>query len=293
MKRHSLIAVVAFLVCVSALVVAQTLPASHGPPLTLPYSGVLEHGGGAVDGERTLTFFLVEDESDTLADALWTETRNVTLHAGRFSVVLGEVTAFDSDTFARGSLYLGVEIDGAELDGKQRLGRTPYSIEAVAGVPVGTIVAFGGETPPDGWLLCNGAEYDDADYPRLASTLGAAYQQGARFRVPDLRSRYATGAGGGVALGAVVGHNTVAHAHTSGSLGAHVAFTWTNATANQIVVESMAGEGFGASTRMNGQMYQADTVGLGGPRARVSGSTASASHDNRPESVGLNYIIKW
>lgn len=53
-------------------------------------------------------------------------------------------------------------------------------------VPVGAIVAYGGVNAPDEWLPCDGTSYRKADYPMLATVLGAA-GTGAEFTVPDLR----------------------------------------------------------------------------------------------------------
>ena len=66
--------------------------------------------------------------------------------------------------------------------------------------PPGVIAAFAGKTPPVGWLMCDGREYDRRTYPALAAVFGG----GVRFRVPDLRGR------------TVLGVNA---AHTLGELG--------------------------------------------------------------------------
>ncbi|EMB4322243.1 Ig-like domain-containing protein [Pluralibacter gergoviae] len=46
--------------------------------------------------------------------------------------------------------------------------------------PAGAVVAWGSETPPDGWLECNGQGFDTSKFPQLR----AVYPSG---RVPDLR----------------------------------------------------------------------------------------------------------
>ncbi len=51
----------------------------------------------------------------------------------------------------------------------------------------------------EGWLLCDGAQYNVADYPALAATLGAT---GETFQVPDMRGRTLWGANGN--LGATI-----------------------------------------------------------------------------------------
>ena len=40
------------------------------------------------------------------------------------------------------------------------------------GVPVGSVMEYIGPDAPVGWLLCDGATIDAADYPALAALLG-------------------------------------------------------------------------------------------------------------------------
>jgi len=62
-----------------------------------------------------------------------------------------------------------------------------YTDDAIAalppGTPVGTIIMFPSATPPDGYLLCNGAS--TAGYPQLAAIVGA--------NTPDLRGQFIRG----------------------------------------------------------------------------------------------------
>jgi microcystin-dependent protein len=69
-------------------------------------------------------------------------------------------------------------------------------------VPVGSITAYGGNTPPPGgmWLMCNGDPFDPVAYDTLHRVLGNA------VRLPDLRSRFVLGASptGGTGVPATV-----------------------------------------------------------------------------------------
>lgn len=49
----------------------------------------------------------------------------------------------------------------------------------------GRVVGYVGAAAPDGWLLCDGATYEAAEYPELAAILNPG---GADFTVPDLTS---------------------------------------------------------------------------------------------------------
>lgn len=74
--------------------------------------------------------------------------------------------------------------------------------------PVGGIIIWpggDGDAIPDGYLLCNGGEYKQADYPSLYNVIGTVYNsaidylgntqstQSGYFRVPDLRGRFIVG----------------------------------------------------------------------------------------------------
>lgn len=67
--------------------------------------------------------------------------------------------------------------------------------------PVGAIIAFAGNTAPDGWLLCNGSTYDPSIHIELSNILGTTYgtfpipNGGVLPRLPDLRGRSVVGIG--------------------------------------------------------------------------------------------------
>ena len=65
-------------------------------------------------------------------------------------------------------------------------------------VPVGVINAYGGSTPPSGWLLCNGQAVSRTTYKDLFGVIGISYGGGDgvnTFNVPDLRETVPVGAG--------------------------------------------------------------------------------------------------
>lgn len=74
-------------------------------------------------------------------------------------------------------------------------GGTPVSSGIVTMLAQGTI--------PSGWLLCDGAEYDQSTYSGLYSVIGSAYNthptlgaaSAGKFRVPDFRDMFPMGSG--------------------------------------------------------------------------------------------------
>jgi len=69
-----------------------------------------------------------------------------------------------------------------------------YATSAGNGVPVGTIIAYYGNTAPSGWLICDGTSKSVATYPALAALIG--YPVGSTtFTLPDLCESVLVGIG--------------------------------------------------------------------------------------------------
>jgi hypothetical protein len=98
-------------------------------PQTLSYQGVLTDASGTAvpDGIYSITFSIYDDP---MGDPVpWSETRNVEVHRGVFSVVLGEImpitVAFDRP------YWLGISVAGEpELLPRTKLTSSPYSLNA-------------------------------------------------------------------------------------------------------------------------------------------------------------------
>lgn len=69
------------------------------------------------------------------------------------------------------------------------------------------------DTPPTGWLICDGSVLNVADYPDLYAVIGVNYGGigGLVFNLPDLRNRAPVGKGSGYfpTLGTTVGSETI------------------------------------------------------------------------------------
>jgi microcystin-dependent protein len=67
--------------------------------------------------------------------------------------------------------------------------------------PVGTVVAYMGQTAPVGWLLCDGSEVLQTEFQALFTVIGYTFGAssnlvgipGQTFKLPDLRGRFALG----------------------------------------------------------------------------------------------------
>lgn len=107
----------------------------------------------------------------------------------------------------------------------------PRDVEALAfavdgnanAIIIGEVRTFGLAAAPPRWLVCNGAAYEQADYPELFAAVGGLFSTGGesptQFRVPDLSGRAICGAGAGHAAGARWGEET--HALTIAEMPNH------------------------------------------------------------------------
>ena len=164
-------------------------------------------------------------------------------------------------------------------------------------VPVGTIVAYGGNTAPTGWQLCEGGTPATS---ALQSVLGSGNN------VPDLRARFIVGVGNGSGAGnsnysrGNVGgaeHVTLttaqmpSHDHTFSGSGSsshsHNFVIGQNDTDNDYYNKV----GYTDVLQMGTYPTSSETVTIS-----ISGTTGSKgsgnSHENRPPYYALTYIIK-
>lgn len=73
----------------------------------------------------------------------------------------------------------------------------------IAGSEIGAVSAFAMQTPPEGWLVCDGSAISRTDYADLFAAIGTVWGAGdeiSTFNLPDLRGEFVRGfdAGRGV-----------------------------------------------------------------------------------------------
>jgi len=85
---------------------------------------------------------------------------------------------------------------------------------------IGSILLWGGgddidKLTSDGYLLCDGIEYDINNYPKLFATIGNNYGTSAsgKFKVPDLRRKFPIGTSPNINIGATGGSKQLVAAH--------------------------------------------------------------------------------
>ncbi|MBM4346357.1 MAG: tail fiber protein [Deltaproteobacteria bacterium] len=164
-----------------------------------------------------------------------------------------------------------------------------------AAVPAGTILAWGADKAPAGFLLCDGAAYQSKNYEALAGVIGTAFGNGSKmadgkpstgtnFNVPDLRGRFLRGADGGSgrdpdAAGRKAMNDGGAAGPAVGSVQSHALDSHNHYYAQE------------AKGGLNGGGSRFPTITDGSPTDAVN--KATGGNETRPINAAVNYIIKY
>lgn len=156
-----------------------------------------------------------------------------------------------------------------------------------ADAPVGSIIAYGGITPPSGWLICAGQEINRVDYAELFSIIGTTFgtpSSNSKFKVPDLRESVPKGIGltgnsvnhldtNGLTMGEFIDDRIQSHLHSAYTGNKNGWIQFAEATPSGVAIRS--------------QDFDYDN-------AFSVGEVANARNGNTTEvkAVGVNYIIK-
>lgn len=164
--------------------------------------------------------------------------------------------------------------------------------------PIGTIIAFMGNTPPEGYLACDGSEYDIVDYPKLAKFFKDQFGStqyfggtGDKFKVPDLRGEFLRGTGtnshsmGGV--GESVGVHQAPTKHKRMCLGgtasnALIVYSDASDNANPWLNNSVNEDDYSTSVRSK-------DVGVSN---WISNTSNTGMFTSRPTNTSVLYCIK-
>ena len=153
------------------------------------------------------------------------------------------------------------------------------------GAPTGSVMMWTTNTPPSGWLLCDGTSVLTSTYAALFGVIAYTFGgSGGSFTLPDFRNRFPVGSGDSYAIAGTGGSKdavVVSHTHTLTDPGHLHTKEYTNiAGAGAGSFFNGASSGFSASTNTN-------TTGITIASAGVSGTNA-----NLPPYLALRFIIK-
>jgi microcystin-dependent protein len=167
-----------------------------------------------------------------------------------------------------------------------------------AGMPSGSIMAFGGAAAPTGYLLCNGQAVSRTTYAALFAVISTTYGVGdnsTTFNVPDLQQRFPLGkatSGTGAALGSSGGnidHTHLAPLHNH-SVPAHTHTVTGTAAADSVNTFSAVG----SNTLCSRSTHTHTVTGTAAAQAAANtGDSGNAATDAKnPPFLTVNYIIK-
>ena len=141
----------------------------------------------------------------------------------------------------------------------------------------GFIYPLASEVVPEGFLLCDGAEYGRQEYPELFTAIGTMYGEGngsTTFNVPNLQTRVPVGSGDGYELGDVGGEES--HTLTTDEMPSHSHLQYVGANSGSWGV------------RLD---YSSDGSCHKYPQGETGTAGGSQPHNNMQPYTVVNYII--
>lgn len=147
-------------------------------------------------------------------------------------------------------------------------------------IPAGTVQMHAGASVPEGWLLCNGAELEVADYPRLFAAIGYTWGgdvDNALFQVPDMRGEFVRGLDDsrGIDSGRALGSSQSASIKLPEQLRRASANFATEGTPD-------TGDKMAYMSDSNIPAYGSDATGY-----------PASGTETRPRNIALKFIIKY
>ncbi|EIH3975882.1 tail fiber protein [Escherichia coli] len=141
-------------------------------------------------------------------------------------------------------------------------------------LPVGVPVPWPLETPPAGWMKCNGAPFSAEEYPELAK----AYTTN---KLPDLRGEFIRGWDDGRGV------------DPSRNLGSSQTDQLQNHGHSNIRISYTGAEG-GSSALPDGGAQRTGDADLVGPvsSTNFAGGQPRVGAETRPRNVAFNYIVR-
>lgn len=151
-------------------------------------------------------------------------------------------------------------------------------------IPAGMIMAYGGTTPPAGWLLCDGTSVSRTTYAALFAAIGTAWgsASASTFNLPDLRGRFLRGVDGGT------GRDPDASSRTASATGGN-----TGSNVGSVQADDLGRHTHGYYTPLfNGQGANGGGSTWPTNQGGTQTTNQSGGNETRPKNANVNFIIK-
>jgi microcystin-dependent protein len=186
-----------------------------------------------------------------------------------------KLTASGLAPLTGGEIVAGQVVD-AFYDGTQYQMVTQNTYTPVTVIFPGHVSLFAANTPPTGWLECNGAAVSTTTYAALYAAIGTTFGSGSgTFNLPDLRGYFARGWDHGAGVDAGRAFGSTQQDQMQGHFHSTVGLT-------------VVGISFGGS---NIQPTSGAST-TGSPVSDGVNGTPRYGTETRPKNVALMYIIK-
>lgn len=166
--------------------------------------------------------------------------------------------------------------------------------------PTGGVLQWPSVNMPTGFLMCDGATLNRADYPALFAVIGTQFGDTGSvltFRLPDLRKRFVVGYDGiSLNLPTDVTDQKIENYGAIGNRGGKPNVQLTGAQSGTaphthgVKGYVSSGSGFKVLVQDNRNTNESETII--GSTDNAAAAAASESHENRPPYFVLAYIIK-
>lgn len=170
--------------------------------------------------------------------------------------------------------YEGEKLTDAQWDTAQALIDLAHE-EILQSMLVGMVTLYGGDSPPGGWLICDGSEVSRSEYQDLFYVIGETFGNGdgsTTFNLPDLRDAFPRGVSSSTSIGDTGGE--AQHTLTIAEMPSHTHV-----------------EGIATSVLINGGLEAPAASAV--PSVGATGSTGGDNpHNNLPPFLVMSFIIK-
>lgn len=240
-------------------------------------------GSGSSNDNYNIGYFLVDSEMNVLSDAQTSSTGSHIYQASEDIEVTFISDGFNSHVVPAWSCVNVHEINRQiVIDPVEHVNDS----QGIEDTPVGHIIAHMGTVAPKHYLICDGTEYNIADYPYLAQHIEDNFGSidffggdgETTFAVPDLRGEFLRGTGTGTR-----------DSGTGGEVGEH-----QDGTKHVYVVPgNTSWVASGDEIKNDNMDTKNGNVKLNGTTTAKSGSSYIQYYTSRPTNTAVLYCIKY